>query len=197
MAAQILLLLALAVRLDSPGPVLFRQARLRRDQRPFTILKVRTMLHLDAATIDQLREHVVAEGRNPRITRVGRILRATSLDELSQVWNVEHGDMSLVGPRPALPEQLHAIPEHMLGRFDVAPGVTGLAQVRGRRSLQWLEVLKADTEYACSPTLPGDLAILLRTVLAVLRREGIYGSEGENWRAYLARTESDGAVGSL
>jgi lipopolysaccharide/colanic/teichoic acid biosynthesis glycosyltransferase len=102
-AAPVMLAIALAVRLDSPGPVLFTQVRLGRDRRPFTILKVRTMLHRDARAIDQLREGVVAEGHDPRITRVGRYLRATSLDELPQVWNVLRGDTSLVGPRSVLP----------------------------------------------------------------------------------------------
>ena len=191
-ALPVMLVIALAVKLDSPGPVLFRQTRLGRDRRPFTILKVRTMQHRDAAAIDQVRERVLVEGRDPRITRVGRMLRATSLDEVPQVWNVLRGDMSLVGPRPVLPEQLRAIPRRYFARFDVAPGVTGLAQVRGRRSLDWLAVLAADAEYARAPTLMGDIAILARTLLVVLRREGIYGGEGENWRTYLARVEGDG-----
>jgi lipopolysaccharide/colanic/teichoic acid biosynthesis glycosyltransferase len=195
-AVPVMLVLALAVKLDSPGPVLFRQTRLGRDRRLFPILKVRTMVHPDAGVIDQVRERVLSEGRDPRITRVGRFLRASSLDELPQVWNVLRGEMSLVGPRPVLPEQLRAVPERLQTRFNVAPGVTGLAQVRGRRSLNWLEALESDAEYARAPSLAGDLAILLRTVLVVLRREGIYGGEGENWRAYLARVESDSAAGS-
>ena len=192
----VLALVALAIRFDSPGPVLFRQARVGCGRRLFVILKFRTMLHRDAAQIDQVRERVVEAGADPRITRVGRVLRATSLDELPQLWNILVGDMSLVGPRPVLPEQLRAIPPHLFDRFRVRPGITGLAQVRGRRSLNWLEVLAADAEYARCPMPAGDLAILLRTVRVVLRREGIYGGEGENWRSYLARVESDGTAES-
>ena len=135
----------------------------------------------------------MSAGHDPRITRVGRLLRVSSLDELPQLWNVLMGDMSLVGPRPVLPEQLDAIPEHLRTRFTVRPGLTGLAQVRGRRSLDWLQVLEADAEYAREASLALDLRILLRTVLVVLRREGIYGGEGENWRTYLARARAEAA----
>ena len=182
--APILLLLVLLIRWDSRGPAFFRQQRVGRFQRPFLVLKFRTMVDRPAEEIDQHCEAVVSSNRDPRITRLGRWLRITSLDELPQLWNIFRGEMSFVGPRPVLQEQLEAIPPEFLSRFQVRPGLTGLAQVRGRRSLPWLKQLEADAEYVSRCSLWLDATILVRTVWVVLTGRGIYGDETKNWRAY-------------
>src|SRR5690606_26891437 len=169
--SPLLVLIALIVRLDSPGPALFRQERLGQDQGRFIILKFRTMHH--RTRIDQVREAVVESDVDPRITRVGRFLRKASLDELPQLINVVKGDMSLVGPRPVLPEQLRAIPDEHMDRFTMKPGITGLAQVRGRRSLNWLEQLRYDSEYCRNWSFLLDLKILGQTVWVVLTGQGV------------------------
>jgi lipopolysaccharide/colanic/teichoic acid biosynthesis glycosyltransferase len=148
------------------------------------VLKLRTMVDRAADKIDQHREAVVSTGADARITRAGRILRMTSLDELPQLVNILRGEMSIVGPRPVLPEQLEAIPEACGVRFAVRPGLTGLAQVRGRRSLGWLEQLEADVEYVHRRSLRLDMSILVRTVWVVLTGSGLYGDASKNWRTY-------------
>lgn len=183
-ATPVMLLLALLVRLTSPGPAFFTQTRLGRDCRPFVLYKLRTMT-FRREPIDQVREGVLRTSGDQRITRLGRLLRASSLDELPQLLNILRGDMSLVGPRPLLPEQLPAIPAAYRARFRVLPGLTGLAQVRGRRSLDWLDQLAADAEYAERSSLLLDIQILLGTVVVVLRRDGVYGKAARNWREYL------------
>ncbi|MCK2183059.1 sugar transferase [Halomonas getboli] len=185
--APLLALLALWVRLDSPGPALYCQRRLGRDGRPFLLYKLRSMhLHQEG---DPRREAVLEAGRDPRITRAGRWLRASSLDELPQLWNVLRGEMSLVGPRPLLPEQWAAVPLECRSRFAVAPGITGLAQVRGRRGLDWPDQLAADVEYVARRGLGLDLRLLFATVGVVLTARGVYGEAGRNWRAYLPLDE--------
>src|SRR5690606_3670345 len=120
----------------------------------------------------------------PRITRAGSFLRATSIDELPQLINILKGDMSVVGPRPVLMEQKEVVPPGYLKRFNVRPGLTGLAQVRGRRSLGWLQQLAFDAEYVGKQNFFYDLNIIFTTVKVVLTGSGIYGGEGLNWRAY-------------
>jgi lipopolysaccharide/colanic/teichoic acid biosynthesis glycosyltransferase len=180
--SPLLALTALAIRLDSRGPVLFRQERVGQRRRLFQVVKFRTMTHRER--VDQHAEGVVEANTDARITRVGRLLRVSSIDELPQLINVLQGEMSLVGPRPVLPEQLEVVPDDRLSRFDVRPGITGLAQVRGRRSLDWLQQLDYDVEYARSPGVLRDLAILFRTVWVVATGSGIYGDAAKNWRAY-------------
>ncbi len=182
--SPLLALLAVWIRLDSPGPVLFRQKRIGRNREPFNVLKFRTMTHRDPDTIDQHTEQVVSAGADQRITRAGRFLRMTSLDELPQLLNILKGEMSLVGPRPVIPEQLEVVPHWFEDRFRVRPGITGLAQVRGRRSLSWEEQLKYDTEYARKPLFIRDISIIFQTAVVVLAARGIYGDESKNWRAY-------------
>ena len=179
----VLLALALAVKLDSPGPVLFGQRRIGRHRRPFTVLKFRTMAH--QAAPDLHREYIASLARgeqhaagpkklvaDPRITRVGAFLRKTSLDELPQLLNVLAGQMSLVGPRPALAYELeHYEPWHF-DRFLVPPGLTGLWQVSGRYRLGFQEMLSLDVEYARSPSPLLDAKILLRTPLTLIRDPG-------------------------
>lgn len=180
----LMLVCALWVRLDSPGPVIFRQQRVGSEQAPFTILKFRTMRHRSATAVDQASEEVITAGRDTRITRAGRFLRASSLDELPQLINILRGEMSLIGPRPIIPDQLEAVPLERIDRFHVRPGLTGLAQVSGRRGLDWLEQLALDSEYVRRRSLWLDLKIVLRTAVVVLTAAGVYGGEGSNWRAY-------------
>ena len=182
--SPLLVALALWIRLDSPGPALFRQRRIGRNGAPFRVLKFRTMHHRDPDSIDQLKEAVVSAGEDPRITQAGRFLRRTSLDELPLLFNILKGEMSLVGPRPLLPEQVEVVPPEYSCRFEVRPGLTGLAQVRGRRGLAWLDQLAADAEYVRRHNLLYDLRLIAKTAQVVLTGSGVYGGEGQNWRAY-------------
>lgn len=180
----LLLVVALWIKLDSPGPVFFLQKRAGVNGKPFRIFKFRTMVHRAPDQIDQHNEQVVSAGRDSRITRAGSFIRATSIDELPQLINILKGDMSVVGPRPVLMEQKEVVPPGYMKRFDVRPGLTGLAQVRGRRSLGWLHQLAFDAEYVDKQNFFYDLAIIFTTVKVVLTGSGIYGGEGLNWRAY-------------
>jgi lipopolysaccharide/colanic/teichoic acid biosynthesis glycosyltransferase len=182
--SALLLVVAVWIKLDSRGPVFFMQQRAGLGGQPFRILKFRTMVNRAPDEIDQHNEHVVSDGQDPRITRAGRIIRATSLDELPQLINILKGDMSLVGPRPVLMEQKEVVPPGYMKRFSVRPGLTGLAQVRGRRSLGWLQQLAYDAEYIEKRSMALDLTILLKTFKLVWSRSGVYGGEGLNWRTY-------------
>ncbi|MBD3896205.1 sugar transferase [Halomonas sp. ML-15] len=185
--SPLLILVAAWIKVDSPGPVFFMQQRAGRGERPFSIFKFRTMQHRAPDTIDQHQEKVVSAGHDPRITRAGRFIRATSLDELPQLINILKGDMSIVGPRPVLMEQTEVVPPGYKKRFSVRPGLTGLAQVRGRRSLGWLQQLAHDAEYVDKRSLVLDIKILLLTVKVVVMGSGIYGEAGLNWRTYRDR----------
>ncbi len=176
----VLAAIALAIRLDSRGPVLFRQVRVGQNGVPFKITKFRTM-HIDAeATLAQLRHLNESEGPlfklrdDPRITRVGKMLRKFSLDELPQLANVEAGAMSLVGPRPPLPSEVEEYTRVERRRLLVKPGLTGLWQVGGRSGLGWAEAVQLDIRYVESWSLPLDLRILARTIPAVLRGTGAF-----------------------
>ncbi len=179
----LLLLVTALVKLDSRGPAFFRQERVGRGGRHFAMLKLRTM-RADGGEevfVDHLRRLAAARTASgesalkidddPRVTRVGRFLRATSLDELPNLWNVIRGSMSLVGPRPLVPAEAELIGlDHP--RFSIKPGVTGLAQVSGRDEISLSERSALDAQYAASRSLRGDIAILGRTVVTVLRRPG-------------------------
>jgi lipopolysaccharide/colanic/teichoic acid biosynthesis glycosyltransferase len=183
-AAPLLFVVCVLVRVSSPGPVLFRQTRLGYDKRPFDILKFRTM-YVDCDD-ERHREYVrqlLAGSAQPqkglyklaedgRITPVGAILRRLSIDELPQLVNVVRGHMSLVGPRPALPWETTMFPAWAEPRYWVRPGITGLWQVSGRNRLTMLEGLQRDVEYVARQSLLLDLAILLRTVPTVLAAGG-------------------------
>ncbi|RUR35567.1 sugar transferase [Vreelandella populi] len=182
--SPLLLLVALWIKLDSKGPVFFMQRRAGTGGKPFRIFKFRTMLDRPADAINQIQESVIEGRRDPRITRAGRFIRATSLDELPQLLNIAKGDMSIVGPRPVLMEQKEVVPPSYMKRFSVRPGLTGLAQVSGRRSLGWLQQLWLDAEYVERYSFLYDIGIILRTVKVVLVGGGIYGGEGMNWRTY-------------
>jgi exopolysaccharide biosynthesis polyprenyl glycosylphosphotransferase len=173
------LLIAAAVRLDSPGPVLFRQQRVREGGLHFTMLKFRTM-HIDAeearGALTALNDHgngiLFKMRQDPRVTRVGKFLRASSLDELPQLVNVLRGEMSLVGPRPALPSEVEQYDEFARRRLAVKPGLTGLWQVSGRADLSWEDSVRLDLHYVDNWRHSADCDILLRTVKAVFRRDG-------------------------
>lgn len=157
--------LAALLRIRLGSPVLFRQPRPGRDGEIFELVKFRTMVAPDPA------RGLVSDG--DRLTRVGSVLRATSLDELPTLWNVVRGDMSLVGPRPLLVQYLDRYTPQQRRRHEVRPGVTGLAQVSGRNQLTWSEKFALDVEYVDSYSLRLDLRILAATISRVLRRDGI------------------------
>lgn len=159
---------ALAVLKEHGRPVLFRQPRPGKDGRVFTLVKFRTMLLPDAKRVSDA----------DRLTGLGRFLRATSLDELPTLWNVLRGEMSLVGPRPLLVQYLERYSPEQARRHEVRPGVTGLAQVRGRNGLSWEEKLALDVEYVDRRSFALDAQILAETVATVLLRRGI-SAEGE------------------
>lgn len=153
---------ALAIRVSSRGPVMFRQERVGRDGALFVVWKFRTMIDGDNPIIPS----------DDRITSVGRVLRRTSLDELPQLINVARGEMSVIGPRPTLAYQVDRWTDRQRGRLAVRPGLTGLAQVNGRNDLSWPERLEFDLEYVATQSIRTDLAILLRTATAMLSGEG-------------------------
>jgi lipopolysaccharide/colanic/teichoic acid biosynthesis glycosyltransferase len=168
-AWPVLLAVALAIRRDSPGPILFRQERAGRQMQPFTMYKFRTM-RADAAP------YGVSPGSpdDPRLTPLGRWLRETSLDELPQLWNVLKGEMSLVGPRPLYMSQAREFTPRQRRRLDVRPGVTGLAQIQGRGEVPHEEKLEIDVRYVEQMSLWLDLKILWHTVFKGLGRETAY-----------------------
>jgi lipopolysaccharide/colanic/teichoic acid biosynthesis glycosyltransferase len=184
--APLLIALALAIRLDTGGPALFRQRRVGRGRREFTMLKFRTMRSdADATPHREYVQALIGDDRTPergrlyklsvddRVTRVGRVLRSWSLDELPQLLNVLRGQMALVGPRPVIPYEVEMYPEDYLRRFDVKPGLTGLWQVSGRNERTYEEMVLFDLEYARGRSLLGDLRILAKTVPVVLGRQGV------------------------
>jgi lipopolysaccharide/colanic/teichoic acid biosynthesis glycosyltransferase len=181
LTAPAVALLALAIRLESPGHPLYRQARAGRDGEEFSIYKLRTMVRGAEFTGAGL---AIQEG-DDRITRVGAFLRRYSLDELPNLWNVLRGEMSIVGPRPTLPVQVQQYTERQRGRLAVKPGITGWAQVNGRASLPWPERIELDLWYVEHFSLVLDLKILARTVRMVLTGQGIYKGESGGWQGTL------------
>lgn len=167
---------ALAVKLEDGGPVLFRQTRVGRDGRDFELLKLRTMV----VGAERTGAGYAVSAGDSRITRVGRVLRKTSVDELPQLWNVLRGDMSLIGPRPTLRYQVERYTERQRKRLAVRPGLTGWAQVHGRATLPWDERIELDVWYVEHRSPLVDLKILLRTPLALFG--GTYKGERGGWR---------------
>jgi lipopolysaccharide/colanic/teichoic acid biosynthesis glycosyltransferase len=186
MLFPLLVLIAVAVKIDSPGPVLFRQRRVGRYGRPFTMAKFRTMEHgADESFLTEHLRHLAALGEkaggesahlrldeDPRVTRVGARLRRWSFDELPNLVNVVLGPISLVGPRPLVPEEMEIMGPAAAGRLAVKPGITGLAQVHGRDLITIDERTRLDLEYVERCSLRLDLEILLDTARAVLRQPG-------------------------
>ncbi|MFV0258595.1 MAG: sugar transferase [Acidimicrobiales bacterium] len=179
-AAPVMLMVAVAIRITSPGPVVFRQQRVGQDRELFEVLKFRTMVVDAEARLDALSDENEGAGplfkmkHDPRITPVGRFLRKTSLDELPQLWNVVRNEMSLVGPRPALPAEMADWDTELHARLRVKPGITGMWQVSGRSSTSFAEYTRLDLYYVDNWSLVVDLAILAKTVPAVLRSAGAY-----------------------
>jgi lipopolysaccharide/colanic/teichoic acid biosynthesis glycosyltransferase len=177
LTAPLVALLALAIRLESPGHPIYRQTRAGRDGEPFSIYKLRTMVsgaEFSGAGLS------IKEG-DDRITRLGTMLRRYSLDELPNLWNVVRGEMSIVGPRPTLPVQVEQYTERQRGRLAVKPGITGWAQINGRASLPWHERIELDLWYVEHRSLALELKILARTVQMVLSGRGLYKGESGGW----------------
>jgi lipopolysaccharide/colanic/teichoic acid biosynthesis glycosyltransferase len=181
LASPVLLAAIVAIRVESPGPAIYRQRRSGLHGRTFDVLKLRTMV--------QGAEHIGAglaiNEDDARITRVGRLLRRTSFDELPNLVNVLRGDMALIGPRPTLPVQVEQYDERQRRRLDVKPGITGWAQVNGRASLPWSERIELDLYYIEHRSLSLDLEILRRSVAMVVTGSGIYKGHTGGWEGRL------------
>lgn len=174
-----MLLIALIIRLDSPGPVLYRQVRVGRRGRKFTIYKFRSMVDGAEELLDALAESTGQENqpifklrRDPRVTRFGNLLRRSSLDELPQLINVVRGEMSLVGPRPPLTHEVERYEPWQRARLEAVPGMTGLWQISGRSNLSFEEMVSLDIMYIDHWSLLLDLTVLIRTIPAVLSTRG-------------------------
>ena len=176
LASPLLLLAALAIKLDDRGPVLYRQRRVGRHGEEFDLLKLRTMI---VGAEAQGAGWAVNAG-DPRITRAGRVLRRLSLDELPQLWNVVRGEMSLVGPRPTLAYQVERYTPRQRRRLEVKPGITGWAQVQGRARVPWDDRIEFDVWYVEHRSLWLDLRILARTPMALFT--GTYKGETGGWK---------------
>ena len=168
-----MLVIAAAIKLDSKGPVIYKQDRLGKNGRIFKIYKFRTMIE----NAEKMGSGLFTFENDPRITKVGKFLRKTSLDELPQLFNVLKGDMSFVGPRPPVPFYPKKWEEYTVyekKRFSVRPGITGWAQVNGRNEIDWSERIKLDVWYVDNGSLILDLKIILKSIKVVLKKEGVY-----------------------
>jgi lipopolysaccharide/colanic/teichoic acid biosynthesis glycosyltransferase len=180
-SAPLLAVAAVAIRLESPGPVIYRQRRSGLHGGDFDVLKLRTMV--DGA--EHIGAGLAVNENDARITRVGALLRRTSLDELPNLVNVLRGDMSLIGPRPTLPVQVEQYSERQRGRLAIKPGITGWAQVNGRASLPWSERIELDLYYIEHRSLALDMRILWRTLAMVLGGSGLYKGHAGGWEGEL------------
>jgi lipopolysaccharide/colanic/teichoic acid biosynthesis glycosyltransferase len=174
-ASPVLALSALAVKLEGRGPVLYKQVRVGRDGVDFELLKLRTMV----VGAEKHGAGFAVDKGDSRITRVGRVLRRLSFDELPQLWNVVRGDMSIIGPRPTLRYQVDQYDERQLHRLDVKPGITGWAQIHGRATLPWADRIELDLWYVRHHDWKTDLLILLRTPVALFG--GTYKGQTGGW----------------
>jgi exopolysaccharide biosynthesis polyprenyl glycosylphosphotransferase len=178
--APIMLAIAIAIKLDSPGPIFFAQERVGKDGKRFRMLKFRSMRPDADKLMAELRAKNEVTGalfkmkNDPRVTRVGRFLRRSSLDELPQIFNVLRGEMSLVGPRPSLPSEVDTYEDWQLGRLRAIPGMTGLWQVSGRSDVPFHDMVRLDLHYIRNWSLWWDLEIILRTIPAVVENRGAY-----------------------
>lgn len=176
----LLIITSVAIRLDSTGPIIFKQTRLGKGGKPFTCYKFRSM-YVDAEERKaELMPRNDADGplfkmqNDPRITRVGSIIRKRSIDELPQLFNIIKGDMSIVGPRPPLPQEVEQYTELQLRRLDVVPGLTGLQQISGRSNLKFDEWIQLDLQYIDKQSLWLDIVIMCKTISVVLLGRGAY-----------------------
>lgn len=180
LTSPIMLVTAILIKLESPGPVIFKQVRVGKDGEHFYCYKFRSM-YVDAEQrLRELQAKNEADGpvfkmkRDPRVTRVGRVIRKLSIDELPQLFNVLKGEMSLVGPRPALPSEVAKYTYEQIGRLHAIPGITGLQQVSGRSDLDFKRWVELDLQYIAEQSIWKDIEILLRTIPAVLLGRGAY-----------------------
>jgi len=181
LSSPVLALAMLAIRLESPGAVIYRQQRIGLRGAPFEMLKLRTMVQ----GAERIGAGLAVNADDSRITRVGALLRRTSLDELPNLLNVLRGEMSLIGPRPTIPMQVQQYTERQRGRLAVKPGITGWAQVNGRASLPWAERIELDLYYIEHRSLALDARILWRTVSMVLGGTGLYKGAAGGWEGEL------------
>jgi lipopolysaccharide/colanic/teichoic acid biosynthesis glycosyltransferase len=179
LTAPLVAIAMLAIRLESPGAPIYRQRRVGLNGREFEVLKLRTMV----AGAERQGAGLAIDKNDARITRVGSILRRTSLDELPNLLNVLRGEMSLIGPRPTLPHQVAQYTERQRGRLAIPPGITGWAQVNGRAALPWSERIELDLHYIEHRSWRLDLEILRRTPAMVLGGSGLYKGETGGWSA--------------
>jgi lipopolysaccharide/colanic/teichoic acid biosynthesis glycosyltransferase len=177
-ASPVLVAAAVAIRLESPGHVLYRQRRVGKDGHEFDVIKLRTMV----TGAETMGAGLAVDEGDSRITRVGALLRRTSIDELPNLVNVLRGDMAIVGPRPTVPVQVAQYTDRQRGRLAVKPGITGWAQVNGRASLPWHERIELDLWYVEHRSWRLDLQILARTARLVLHGDGLYKGETGGWR---------------
>jgi lipopolysaccharide/colanic/teichoic acid biosynthesis glycosyltransferase len=179
LTAPLVALAALAIRAETRGAVIYRQRRVGREGAEFDVLKLRTMV----AGAEHLGAGLAVDEGDVRITRVGALLRRTSLDELPNLLNVLRGEMSLIGPRPTVPEQVALYTERQRGRLAIRPGLTGWAQVNGRAALPWSERIELDLYYIEHRSLALDVRILARTVRVLLGGGGVYRGATGGWDA--------------
>jgi lipopolysaccharide/colanic/teichoic acid biosynthesis glycosyltransferase len=182
LTAPVVALLALVIRLDSHGHPVYTQTRAGLRGEQFEIYKLRTMV----SGAEFIGAGLALQEGDDRITRVGRLLRRYSLDELPNLWNVLRGEMAIVGPRPTLPVQVEQYTDHQRLRLAVKPGITGWAQINGRASLPWAERIELDIWYVEHRSLALDLRIIARTVGMVLRGQGLYKGERGGWHPPVA-----------
>ena len=174
----LLALAVAAIRLEGGGPAIYRQRRVGRDGQPFELFKLRTMV----SGAEWIGPGLAVDEGDPRITRVGTVLRRLSLDELPNLINVVRGEMALVGPRPTIQVQVDRYTERQRRRLEVRPGITGWAQINGRAALPWHERIELDVWYVDHRSLRLDLTILVRTVELLVSGRGLYRGETGGWR---------------
>lgn len=174
--SPILIVVSILIKLDSKGPIIFKQARIGKEGKVFKVWKFRTMID----NAEKIGTGLTTAQNDPRITRVGKILRKTSIDEIPQLVNVLKGEMSFVGPRPAPVKHLEKYSEKERKRLKVLPGITGWAQVNGRNILTWPERIEKDIWYVNNISLWLDIKILLKTVKVVLLSEGVYSGRNDS-----------------
>ena len=181
LSAPAIAILAVAIRLESPGHPIYRQTRVGKDGEEFQIYKLRTMV----AGAESFGAGLAIQEGDERITRLGAFVRRYSLDELPNLYNVLRGEMSIVGPRPTVPVQVQQYSERQRGRLSVKPGITGWAQVNGRASLPWDERIELDLWYVEHRSLALDLKILARSLRLIMSGRGLYRGETGGWQGTL------------
>jgi lipopolysaccharide/colanic/teichoic acid biosynthesis glycosyltransferase len=176
--SPLLAIAVVAIRMESKGHPIYRQRRVGKDGRPFELLKLRTMV----SGAEHIGDGLAVNQGDPRITRVGALLRRFSLDELPNLVNVLRGEMSIVGPRPTIQAQVDQYTPEQRRRLEVKPGITGWAQVNGRASLPWHERIELDVWYVDNRSLPLDLRILAKTARMLATGHGLYKGETGGWK---------------